>query len=127
MSDQLIHNTLDVQQLKDSELDHYVAEVINLDTYYDNDKNKLMYQADPKLPKRQWSPTKFWSQAGPLIETMKIDLNWEWEETNMWTASIEPDINTRGTTILQAAMRAIVATRYKQDFETSQEVEKKLL
>jgi|GEM_PF-1772572 len=117
---------LNVHQLSGTELDRFVAEVIQMETYYDGDKKKIMYQADPKLPKRQWAPSKFWSQAGPIIEEMKIDLNWEWEEANMWTASIEPDINTRGKSILEAAMRAVVATRYQQEFNNPDEVEKRL-
>lgn len=119
--------SLNVHELFGTALDRYVAEVINLNTYFDEKQQKLMYSANPNVPDRQWSPTKFWSQAGPLLEQMKIDLNWEWEEAGMWTASIEPDINTRGQTILEAAMRAIVATQYPQKLEVGQEIKQKIV
>ena len=124
MPDPAPEKILNVHTLSGMDLDRYVAEVINLATFYEN--NKLVYQASPGLAKRQWAPSKFWSQAGPIIEDMKIDLNWEWEEQKMWTASIEPDVNTRGKDVLEAAMRAVVATRYKQEFEGTKKIEEKL-
>ncbi len=107
-----IKSSLDVNILSAADLDRYVADVLGIDIIYDGDKHLVTYVAHQKLPPRQWAPSKFWSQAGPLIEQMKIDLNWEWEEENKWTASIEPHINTRGKNVLEAAMRAVVATKY---------------
>ena len=86
--------------------------MIGVDIVYDGDKHIVTYIPHKQIPPRQWSPSKFWSQGGPLLEKMKIDLNWEWEQENTWTASIEPDIKANGESMLVAAMRAIVATKY---------------
>lgn len=69
----------------------------------------MTYVAHKKLPPRQWSPSKFWSQGGPLIDKMKVDVIWEWDTKDQWTAMMEPNIKVNGETSLQAAMRAIVA------------------
>jgi hypothetical protein len=89
-------------------LDILVAEAINLDVFYPDNHNKLSYVPRPGMKPREWAPTRFWSQGGPLIEEYKIDLNWGWEELKEWTASIEPDINVQGKTLLEAAMKALV-------------------
>lgn len=89
-------------------LDILVAEALGIDVFYPENNNKLSYIPQANMAPREWAPSRFWSQGGPLIQKYKIDLNWGWEETNEWTASIEPDINVQGNTVLEAAMRALV-------------------
>lgn len=92
-------------------LDILVAEAIGIDVFYPDNHNKLSYEPRPGMSPREWAPSRFWSQGGPLIEQHKIDLNWSWEETGEWTASIEPDINVQGKTVLEAAMRALICLK----------------
>ncbi len=92
-------------------LDILVAEAIGVDVFYPDDRDKLSYFPHTGLPPKEWAPSRFWSQGGPLIEQHKMDLNWGWEEMSEWTASIEPNINVQGTTLLEAAMRAIVCSK----------------
>lgn len=100
-----------VKNLSNVKLDILVAEAIDIAVFYPDNHNKLSYVARPGIAPREWAPSKFWSQGGPLIEQYKIDLNWGWEEMQEWTASIEPDINVQGATVLEAAMRALVCLK----------------
>ncbi|NOQ80363.1 MAG: DUF2591 domain-containing protein [Gammaproteobacteria bacterium] len=101
-----------INHLSSVKLDILVAEAIGIDVFYpDNHNNKLSYVARAGMAPREWAPSRFWSQGGPLIEQHKIDLNWGWEEMAEWTASIEPNINIQGTTVLEAAMRALVCLK----------------
>ena len=100
-----------INNLANVKLDILVAEAIGIDVFYPDNHNKLSYVARPGMAPREWAPTRFWSQGGPLIEQHKIDLNWGWEEMSEWTASIEPDINVQGASVLEAAMRALVCLK----------------
>ena len=100
-----------INNITNVKLDILVAEAIGVDVFYPDNHNKLSYVARPGMIPREWAPTRFWSQGGPLIEQHKIDLNWDWEETSEWTASIEPDINVQGASVLEAAMRALVCLK----------------
>jgi len=97
-----------INNISQVQLDILVAEAIGMDVFYPENIDKLNYIPRPGMTAREWAPSRFWSQGGPLIEQYKIDLNWAWEETGEWTASIEPGINTQGNTLLEAAMRALV-------------------
>ncbi|MCP3849120.1 MAG: DUF2591 domain-containing protein [Gammaproteobacteria bacterium] len=98
----------DIKTLSSVKLDILVAEAIGLNVFFPENHDKLSYQPHQGIPPREWAPSRFWSQGGPLIEKYKIDLNWGWEEGNEWTASVEPDINAQGASVLEAAMRAII-------------------
>ncbi|MCU7832782.1 MAG: DUF2591 domain-containing protein [gamma proteobacterium symbiont of Lucinoma myriamae] len=100
-----------INNLSPVKLDVLVAEAIGIDVFYPDNNNKLSYVPITGMAPREWAPSRFWSQGGPLIEQYKIDLNWGWEEMAEWTASIEPDINVQGATVLEAAMRALVCLK----------------
>ncbi len=98
-------------ELSGVKLDILVAEAIGIDVFYPDNHNKLSYIPRPGMKPHEWAPSRFWSQGGPLIEAHKIDLNWGWEELSEWTASLEPNINVQGKTILEAAMRALICLK----------------
>ena len=101
----------DINNFSSVKLDILVAEAIGIDVFYPDNHNKLSYFPRSDIPPREWAPSRFWSQGGLLIEQYKIDLNWGWEEMREWTASVEPDINVQGATVLEAAMRALVCLK----------------
>lgn len=107
-----------INQLSSAKLDILVAEAIGMDVFYPENHTKLCYIPIPGMAPREWAPSRFWSQGGPLIEQHKIDLNWGWEEMCEWTASIEPDINIQGSTVLEAAMRALVCLKLADLIDT---------
>lgn len=106
---------MNVSELTLDRLDYWVAKARNVHAWYPEGSSELFYIASPSLPARQWRPTRFWSQGGPLIEEARIDLNWDVEGDNSWSASIEPDILARGDTALEAAMRAFVIKTFGND------------
>ena len=96
-------------ELSNTQLDYWVAKARQIDLLPDPQHEEgFLYRAHASLPPRRWQPTRLWSQGGPIIETSHIDLNWDWEQSGEWTASMEPDINAQGSTVLEAAMRAYV-------------------
>ncbi|MCN4144877.1 MAG: DUF2591 domain-containing protein [Thiohalomonas sp.] len=95
-----------INHLSSVKLDILVAEAIGIDVFYPDNHNKLSYVARAGM-----APSRFWSQGGALIEQHKIGLNWGWEEMAEWTGSIEPNINIQGTTLLEAAMRALLCLK----------------
>ncbi|MCU7939409.1 MAG: DUF2591 domain-containing protein [gamma proteobacterium symbiont of Bathyaustriella thionipta] len=100
-----------IHHLSAVKLDILVAEAIGIKVFFSDTHNKLNYIPRAGMTAREWAPSRFWSQGGPLVEQHKIDLNWGWEESKEWTASIEPDINVQGATVLEAAMRALVCLK----------------
>ena len=108
-----------VNQLNSVKLDILVAEAVGIEVFYPDNHNQLSYIPRSGMPAREWAPTRFWSQGGPLIELYKMDLNWGWEELSEWTASIEPNINVQGSTVLEAAMRALVCLKLPHFVQSS--------
>lgn len=100
-----------VNALTAEQLDHWVAMAQGLETFTGDD-GQLYYQPGHNLPPRRWNPTRYWSQGGPIIEQLHIDLNWDTEGTTEWSASIEPDVLCHGHSLLEAAMRAFVTLTY---------------
>lgn len=100
-------------QLSAMQLDYWTAKAGGIPVFQQG--NDLLYHPGHNLPPRQWNPTRFWSQGGPIIEAQKIDLNWDTEGTLEWSASIEPDVLAHGQTVLEAAMRAYVIAIFGQD------------
>lgn len=94
-----------------AQLDYWVARAQNLSVTVAQGADGLLYTPHPSLAPRQWAPTRYWSQGGPIIEQAHIDLNWDWEHSREWTASLEPDINAQGKSVLEAAMRAYVIAK----------------
>lgn len=88
------------------QLDHWVAKARGIPAFHQD--GELLYSPGHNLPPRKWTPTRYWSQGGPIIEEQKIDLNWDTEGTLEWSASIDPDILAHGSSVLEAAMRAYV-------------------
>ncbi len=97
---------MQTDQLSGDQLDYWVARARGLELMQQN--GNWLYHPGHKLPPRQWQPTRYWSQGGPIIEELKIDLNWDTEGTQEWSASIEPDILAHGSSVLEASMRAYV-------------------
>ena len=81
---------MQTDQLSGDQLDYWVARARGLELMQQN--GNWLYHPGHNLPPRQWQPTRYWSQGGPIIEELKIDLNWDTEGTQEWSASIEPDI-----------------------------------
>lgn len=104
-----------VSELTLEQLDEWVARAQGLETWHEN--GDLMYTPNPRLPPRKWSPTRFWSQGGPIIEAAHIDLNWDTESDGCWSASMEPDVLAEGDSVLSAAMRAFVMARFGQEVD----------
>lgn len=100
-----------VDQLNLDQLDYWVAKARNIDLCPAADGQGYVYTPHPDMAPRRWAPSKFWSQGGPIIEEAHIDLNWDWETSKEWTASMEPDINMQGKTILEAAMKAFITSQ----------------
>jgi len=108
-----------INNLSSVKLDILVAEALGIDVFYSENDNKLNYIPRANMTSREWAPSRFWSQGGPLIQQYKIDLNWGWEEISEWTASIEPNINVQGNTVLEAAMRALVCSKLAEVINTA--------
>jgi len=104
-----------VNQLSLEQLDYWVARAENIALSPEPGGNSYLYSPHPKMAARRWSPSRYWSQGGPIIEAAHIDLNWDWETDSEWSASIEPDINTQGKTALEAAMKAFVISQMGED------------
>jgi len=104
-----------IDQLSLEQLDYWVAKANNIGLSPAPDGNGYFYSPHPNMAARRWSPSRYWSQGGPIIETAHIDLNWDWETASEWSASIEPDINTQGKTALEAAMKAFVVSQLGED------------
>lgn len=97
-------------ELNGEQLDYWVAKALGIETVRADD-GTLRYTPHPSLPNQRWRPSSFWSQGGPIIEKHKIELNWEWEGNDAWTATMPPETSVDGETALEAAMRAIVENR----------------
>lgn len=102
---------MNCSELRGTQLDVQVAQALGLTTFPSADGQGLLYEPGHGLPPRKWAPSRYWSQGGPIIEDNKIELNWEWEGNDEWTATIAPDINAQGSSVLEAAMRAFVIAR----------------
>lgn len=103
-----------VSELHDTQLDHWVARGKELELKQGDD-GLWYYQPGHNLPPRRWNPSRYWSQGGPLIEQYHIDLNWDTEGNQQWSASIEPDILAQGKDVLEAAMRAYVMLMFGEE------------
>ena len=106
-----------VSALTLDQIDYWVAKAQSIELTAAPDGNGYLYIPHPTMAPRKWSPTRLWSQGGPLIEETKIDLNWDWEASSEWTASIEPDINTQGKTVLETAMKALITAKFGEEVE----------
>lgn len=108
--------SMQVSELSLDQLDLWAARASGVTTHYNVD-GELCYDPGHHLPPRRWAPTRYWSQAGPLIETLHIDLNWDTEGTQEWSASVEPDVLAHGQSPLEAAMRAVVIGHFGIEVE----------
>ncbi len=104
-----------VNQLTHEQLDYWVAKAKDIALSPEADGSSYLYSPHPDMAPRRWSPSRYWSQGGPIIEEAHIDLNWDWESASEWSASIEPDINSQGKTALEAAMKAFVTSQLGED------------
>ena len=69
-----------------------------------------------------WSPTRWWSQGGPLIEQFLVDV---WENGGAWVAILtceNPMFEEDGDTPLEAVCRAVVALKLGSDVEVPKEL-----
>ena len=99
------------------QLDYWVAKAQHISLSPDPNGEGFLYRPHDALAPRHWAPTRYWSQGGPIIEHARIDLNWDWEQCGEWTASMEPDTNAQGATVLQAAMRAYAISVFGEDVD----------
>lgn len=106
-----------VREMSLAQLDYWVARVQNIQVTVAQNGDGLLYTPHPSLAPRQWAPTRYWSQGGPIIEQSHIDLNWDWEHSQEWTASLEPDINAQGKSVLEAAMRAYIVAKLGENID----------
>lgn len=102
---------MNVNQLSHEQLDYWVARARCIALTPAAEGAGYLYTPQPGLAPRRWAPSRYWSQGGPIIEAAHIDLNWDWESSRQWSASMDPDINTQGGTVLEAAMRAYVISQ----------------
>jgi len=98
-------------ELSGETLDYWVAKALGIETFRSEDGSSLLYAPHPSLARQKWVPSRFWSQAGPIIEQHKIELNWESEGNDEWTASMAPETICQGSSALEAAMRTFVENR----------------
>lgn len=68
-----------------------------------------------------YHPSLDWSQAGPIIENAKIELEYDGFE---WWARIKADEEYAGKTPLIAAMRCYVASKLGDEIQILEELEK---
>ncbi len=101
-----------VAELTLDQLDYWVARANGITVFEPAVGQGLHYQPNPQLGPRRWTPSRFWSQGGPILEEAHVDLNWNTEGTQEWSASLDPDILMHGASPLEAAMRAVVASRF---------------
>ena len=106
---------MNVKELTPDQIDYWVARALNIQIIPAEGESGYLYHPRPGAPARKWSPSRQWGQGGPLIERFRVDLNWDWEQSSEWTASMEPDINAQGATILEAAMRAFIISRLGEE------------
>lgn len=105
-------------ELSGEQLDYWVGRARGVEIFRAN--GQLLYHPGHNLPARPWRPSHYWSQGGPIIEELKIDLNWDTEGTREWSASIDPDVLAHGRHVLEASMRACVISVFGSelaDFE----------
>ncbi len=105
-----------VNELTPEQLDLLVARAQGLEIF-NSDDGHLYYHPGHNLPPRRWNPTRYWSQGGPIIEHQQIDLNWDTEGTGEWSASIDPDVLSHGSSVLEAAMRAFVTLKFGEQVD----------
>lgn len=101
-------------ELEGAQLDQWVAKARGVETFTGDD-GALYYHPGHNLPPRKWNPSRYWSQGGPLLEEYRIDLNWDTEGTQEWSASCEPDILAHGKSVLEAALRAVVTAKFGEE------------
>lgn len=107
---------MNVRSLTLEQLDYWVAKARDIKLISSPTGGEgFFYQPHPSMAPRQWAPSRLWSQGGPIIEESHIDLNWDWEEASEWTASTEPDINAQGKSILEAAMRTYLISKFGEE------------
>lgn len=99
---------ISIYELSGSELDYQVARAIDKSVTFDEKQNIVYHQTHKKLSPREWCPSRSWAQAGALIEKYHIDLIWEWEQENQWTAMINLNYKVSTCRPLEAAMRVLV-------------------
>lgn len=63
-----------------------------------------------KQMKHLWTPTSSWAQGGPIVEREQMYL--EFDADGFWIASTPTTAHIRGSTALEAAMRAFVASKF---------------
>lgn len=110
-------NTMHINDLTLEQLDYWVARAKDMEV--ESSADGYTYRAHPSLPPRKWAPSRYWSQGGPIIEEARIDLNWDWEQSSEWTASMEPEINAQGSSALVAAMRAYVLAKVGEELNAA--------
>ncbi|MBF0266846.1 MAG: DUF2591 family protein [Gammaproteobacteria bacterium] len=98
----------ELDELSGAELDYQLAQAIGKKVTFDVKQGIVYHQTHQKLSPREWCPSKSWAQAGPLIEKYQVDLIFEWELKNKWTAMIDLKHKSHSMSALEAAMKTIV-------------------
>jgi hypothetical protein len=107
-------------ELTGEQLNHWTAKALGweqrlwgaIPIWYDP-KNDNRYRCDVS----RWNPSEDWSQGGPILDFMKpFWLAWAEDGIgNDYVTYLQPNIMEAGPTILVAALRAFVASKYGDD------------
>ncbi len=115
-SDLPADNAVDSDLLDGAALNWAVAQCVEQPVFW-HDEARALYMGDGPRGDHEYSPSTNWEQGGSLVEHYKIDASWD-EDHREWTA-FSPVIPTvpgssasmgRGSTALEASMRALVAS-----------------
>lgn len=107
-------------ELQGAELDYWVARAMGAapESLSVDDGEGGKYQPLCRMGSRPFSPSCDWSQAGPIIERERIDIN---TTVYGWEAFCDVNDKQSGSTALQAAMRAYVYDKFGDEVEDRKE------
>jgi hypothetical protein len=109
-------------------LDWAVAKCKDQEIHWDDYEEAFVYHDREEDGERTWAPSTDWAQGGPLIEREKITTVWT-PLSNHWSAywaqrTTEDWENRKanGPTLLIAAMRCYVASKFGDEIEIPDEL-----
>lgn len=102
-------NHVDSQCLTGNALNWVVARCVDQPVFW-HAQDRALYMGDGPGGDLEYNPETNWEQGGPLINHYRIDSSWD-EGTLTWSAFTDSYM-ARGSTALQAAMRALVTSHH---------------
>lgn len=100
---------VDSQCLTGHALNWVVARCVDQPVFW-HAQDRALYMGDGPGGDLEYNPETNWEQGGPLINHYRIDSSWD-EGTLTWSAFTDSYM-ARGSTALQAAMRALVTSHH---------------